>query len=197
MNEIIFNFLIHLNEFVSTYYIYSFCLFLIISTLYFTFSLPGGIIILLSSGFFFGFIGGFFLNIISICLGSLIFIIFSKTLLRGLFEKYYDKFSDKLSEYIKSSSYEYLILLRLIIGPPLLFQNICISLLNISKTKIFITSFIGFTPTMLLFSYLGSYGSNIIELKSFTITDIFTTEILIIFSLIILFIFFRIFFKKK
>jgi uncharacterized membrane protein YdjX (TVP38/TMEM64 family) len=196
MNEIIFNFLINLNEFVSTYYIYSFCLFFIISTLYFTFSLPGGIIILLSSGFFFGFIGGFFLNIISICLGSLIFIIFSKTLLRGFFEKYYVKFSDKLSTYIKSSSYEYLVLIRLIIGPPLLFQNICISLLNISKTKILITSFIGFAPLMLLFSYLGSHVSNIIELKAFTIADIFTSEIIIIFVLIISILFFRIFIKK-
>ena len=196
MNEIIFNFLINLNEFVSTYYIFSFCLFFIISTLYFTFSLPGGIIILLSSGFFFGFIGGFFLNIISICLGSLIFIIFSKTLIRGLFEKYYVKFSDKLSTYIKSSSYEYLILIRLIIGPPLLFQNICISLLNISKTKILITSFIGFAPLMLLFSYLGSHVSNIIELKAFTIADIFTSEIIIIFVLIISILFFRIFIKK-
>lgn len=196
MNEIIFNFLINLNEFVSTYYIYSFCLFFIISTLYFTFSLPGGVIILLSSGFFFGFIGGFFLNIISICLGSLIFIIFSKTLIKGLFEKYYVKFSDKLSTYIKSSSYEYLILIRLIIGPPLLFQNICISLLNISKTKILITSFIGFTPLMLLFSYLGSHVSNIIELKAFTIADIFTSEIIIIFVLIISILFFRIFIKK-
>ena len=196
MNEIIFNFLINLNEFVSTYYIFSFCIFFIISTLYFTFSLPGGIIILLSSGFFFGFIGGFFLNIISICFGSLIFIIFSKTLFRGLFEKYYVKFSDKLSKFIKSSSYEYLILIRLIIGPPLLFQNICISLLNISKTKIFITSFIGFTPLMLLFSYLGSHVSNIIELKAFTIADIFTSEIIIIFVLIISILFFRIFIKK-
>ena len=196
MNEIIFNFLINLNEFVSTYYIFSFCLFFIVSTLYFTFSLPGGIIILLSSGFFFGFIGGFFLNIISICLGSLIFIIFSKTLIKGLFEKYYVKFSDKLSTYIKSSSYEYLILIRLIIGPPLLFQNICISLLNISKTKILITSFIGFTPLMFLFSYLGSHVSNIIELKAFTIADIFTSEIIIIFVLIISILFFRIFIKK-
>ena len=196
MNEIIFNFLINLNEFVTTYYIYSFCLFFIISTFYFTFSLPGGIIILLSSGFFFGFIGGFFLNIISICLGSLIFIIFSKTLIKGLFEKYYVKFSDKLSTYIKSSSYEYLILIRLIIGPPLLFQNICISLLNISKTKILITSFFGFTPLMLLFSYLGSHVSNIIELKAFTIADIFTSEIIIIFVLIISILFFRIFIKK-
>ena len=185
-----------MNEFVSAYYIYSFFLFFIISTLYFTFSLPGGIIISLSSGFFFGFIGGFFLNIISICLGSLIFIIFSKTLIKGLFEKYYVLFSDKLSTYIKSSSYEYLILIRLIIGPPLLFQNICISLLNISKTKILITSFIGFAPLMLLFSYIGSHVSNIIELKSFTIADIFTSEIIIIFVLIILIISVRIFIKK-
>ena len=196
MNEIIFDFLINLNEFVSTYYIYSFCLFFIFSTLYFTFSLPGGIIILLSSGFFFGFIEGFFLNIISICLGSLIFIIFSKTLLRGLFEKYYVRFSDRLSKYINSSSYEYLILIRLIIGPPLLLQNICISLLNISKTKIFITTFIGFAPLMLLFSYLGSHVSNIIELKVFTIADIFTSEIIIIFVLIISILFFRVFIKK-
>ncbi|MBL6674706.1 MAG: VTT domain-containing protein [Alphaproteobacteria bacterium] len=196
MNEIIFNFLINLNEFISTYYIFSICVFFIISTLYFTFSLPGGMIILLSSGFFFGFIGGFFLNIISICLGSLIFIVFSKTLIKGLFEKYYIKFSDKLSTYIKSSSYEYLILIRLIIGPPLLFQNICISLLHISKTKILITSFIGFTPLMLLFSYLGSHVSNIIELKAFTIADIFTSEIIIIFVLIISILFFRIFIKK-
>ena len=197
MNEIIFNFLINLNEFVSTYYIFSFCIFFIISTLYFTFSLPGGIIILLSSGFFFGFTGGFFLNIISICFGSLIFIIFSKTLIKGLFENYYVLYSDKLSTYIKSSSYEYLILIRLIIGPPLLFQNICISLLDISKTKIFITSFIGFAPLMLLCSYLGSHFSNIIELKAFGITDIFTSEIIIIFGLIILFVLFRIFIKKK
>ena len=168
----------------------------LVLSLCFPFSLPGGIIILLSSGFFFGFIEGFLLNIISICLGSLIFIIFSKILLRCLFKKYYDKFSDKISKYIKSSSYEYLILLRLIIGPPLLFQNICISLLNISKTKILITSFIGFTPLMILFSYLGSHVSNIIELKAFTIADIFTSEIIIIFVLIISILFFRIFIKK-
>jgi hypothetical protein len=49
---------------------------------------------------------------------------------------------------------------------------------------------------MLLFSYLGSHVSNIIELKSFTIADIFTSEIIIIFVLIISIIFFRIFIKK-
>ena len=113
-----------------------------------------------------------------------------------MFEKYYIKFSDKLDNFIKNSSYEYLILIRLIIGPPLIFQNICISLLNISKTKIIISSVIGFTPLMLLFSYIGSYASNLIELKYFTLSNIFSSEILIMIGFLIFFIFLRIYLKK-
>jgi len=196
MTEIIYNILFNLTDFINNNYYSSFLLYFIISICFFTLSLPGGIIILISSGFFFGFLEGFIINILSISLGSLIFIIFSKTILSKLFEKYYNKYSDKLTDFIKNSSYEYLILLRLIIGPPLIFQNICISLLDISKTKILISSVIGFTPIMLLFSYFGSYASNLIELKAFTFSSIFTPEILITIGLFIFLIFLRIYFKK-
>ena len=196
MTEIIYNILFNLTDFINNNYYSSFLLYFIISICFFTLSLPGGIIILISSGFFFGFLEGFIINILSISFGSLIFIIFSKTILSKLFEKYYNKYSDKLTDFIKNSSYEYLILLRLIIGPPLIFQNICISLLNISKTKILISSVIGFTPIMLLFSYFGSYASNLIELKAFTFSSIFTPEILITIGLFIFLIFLRIYFKK-
>jgi uncharacterized membrane protein YdjX (TVP38/TMEM64 family) len=196
MTEIIYNILFNLTDFINNNYYSSFLLYFIISICFFTLSLPGGIIILISSGFFFGFLEGFIINILSISLGSLIFIIFSKTILSKLFEKYYNKYSDKLTDFIKNSSYEYLILLRLIIGPPLIFQNICISLLNISKTKILISSVIGFTPSMLLFSYFGSYASNLIELKVFTFSSIFSPEILIIIGLFIFLIILRIYFKK-
>jgi len=196
MTEIIYNILFNLTDFINDNYYYSFLLYFIISICFFTLSLPGGMIILISSGFFFGFFGGFLINILSISFGSLIFIIFSKTILSKLFEKYYIKFSDKLDNFIKNSSYEYLILIRLIIGPPLIFQNICISLLDISKIKIFISTLIGFSPLMLLFSYTGSYASNLIELKSFTFSNIFSSEILIILFSLILLIFLRIYFKK-
>ena len=196
MTEIIYNILFNLTDFINNNYYFSFLLYFIISICFFTLSLPGGIIISISSGFFFGFLEGFIINILSISFGSLIFIIFSKTILSKLFEKYYNKYSDKLTDFIKNSSYEYLILLRLIIGPPLIFQNICISLLNISKTKILISSVIGFTPIMLLFSYFGSYASNLIELKAFTFSSIFTPEILITIGLFIFLIFLRIYFKK-
>ena len=196
MTEIIYNILFNLTDLINNNYYYSFLLYFIISICFFTLSLPGGIIILISSGFFFGFLEGFIINILSISFGSLIFIIFSKTILRKLFEKYYNKFSNKLTDFVKDSSYEYLILLRLVIGPPLIFQNICISLLNISKTKILFSSVIGFTPTMLLFSYFGSYVSNLIELKTFTFSSIFSSEILIIIGLFIFLIILRIYFKK-
>ena len=196
MTEIIFNILLNLTEFINNNYYYSFLLYLIISICFFTFSLPGGMIILISSGFFFGFLEGFIINLLSISFGSLIFIIFSKNILSKLFEKYYIKFSDKLNNYIKNSSYEYLILLRLVIGTPLIFQNICIALLNISKTKIFISSVIGFSPIMLLCSYIGSYASNLVELKSITFSDIFSPKILIIISFLIFLILLRIYYKK-
>ena len=196
MTEIIFNILFNVADFINNNYYYSFLLYFIISICFFALSLPGGIIISISSGFFFGFIGGFIINIFSVTFGSLIFIILSKTLLSKLFEKYYLKFSDKLTNFVKNSSYEYLILLRLVIGPPLMFQNICISLLNISKTKILISTFIGFTPLMLLFSYIGSYASNLIELKSFTFSSIFSPEISFTIGLLIFLIVLRIYFKK-
>lgn len=196
MTDIIFNILLNLTEFVNNNYFYSFLLYFIISICFFALSLPGGMIIVIGSGFFFGFFEGFLLNIFSISFGSLLFIIFSKTILKNLFQKYYIKFSDQLNNIIKNSSYEYLILLRLLIGPPLILQNICISLLNISKTKILISTFIGFTPLMLLFSYAGSYASNLIELKSMTFSNILTPEILFIIGLLIFLIILRIYFKK-
>ena len=196
MTEIIYNILFNLTDFINDNYYYSFLLYFIISICFFTLSLPGGMIILISSGFFFGFFGGFLINIFSISFGSLLFIVLSKTILQKLFQKYYIKFSDQLNDFIKNSSYEYLILLRLLIGSPLILQNICISLLNISKTKTFISSVIGFTPLMLLLSYAGSYASNLIELKSLTFSNILTQEILFIIFLLIFLILLRIYFKK-
>ena len=196
MTEIILNILFSIANFINENYYYSFLIYLVLSICFFSLSLPGGMIISISSGFFFGFIEGFIINILSITTGSLIFIVFSKTLFSKLFKNYYDKFSDKMFNYIKKSSYEYLILIRLIIGPPLIFQNLCISLLDISKTKIFITSFIGFSPLMLLFSYIGSIALNLLDLKSYTVFDIFSLEVLFLIVILIILLLLKIYFKK-
>ena len=196
MNDIIFNIILSVNNFIELHFYLSFVIYFLISLIFFTFSLPGGVIISLSSGFFFGVIYGFFINVFSASFGSLIFIILSKSILKKLFQKYYIKYSEKLSSFIKKSSFEYLILIRLIFGTPLIFQNICISILNVSNFKIFISSIIGFTPYMLLFSYIGSYASNIFELKDFNVSEIFSLEIILILLILIFLIIIKILIKK-
>ncbi len=196
MSEFIFNIILSLNNFINIYYFYSFIIYFLLALIFFTFSLPGGLLITLASGFFFGFIPGFIINICSASLGSLIFILFSKTILKKLFDKYYEKYSKKISDYIKNSSFEYLILIRLIIGPPLIFQNVCISMMNVSNLKILLSSIVGFSPLMLLFSYTGSYASNVIILKELSFSNIFSLEIIIILIIIISLTILRIFYKK-
>ena len=196
MTDFIFDIILSINNFINTYYIFSFIIYFIFSIVFFMFSLPGGLIVLMGSGFFFGFLNGFLINITSISLGSLIFITFSNNLFKKLFNKAYNKYSKKISGYISSSSYEYLILIRLVVGPPLIFQNLCISLLDISKTKILISSVIGFSPLMFVFSYSGNHASNIIQLKEFTLSKLISFEILLVLIFLIILTLIKIFFKK-
>ena len=171
-----------------------FCFFLII---YNSFSLPGNLLFFLSSGFFFNLYIGFLINILSIVIGSLNFFIFSKFFFKTFLSKFYNKYSNKITKIIKNSSYEYLILLRLISLFPLMVQNICLSILNISKTKFIITTFIGFIPIMFLAAFIGNEISNFVELNNFKMKDLFSSNFLLIILLLISIIILRIFFKKK
>ena len=162
---------------------------------YFFLSLPGGLVVTLSSGFFFGFYVGFLINILSITIGSLLFTIVSKYFFLEFFNNYLLKYTKKLNNIIKQSSYEYLILIRLTFGVPLIIQNLFISTLEISKIKFITSSILGFTPYFLIFSYTGDKISNLLEVKSFSFKNIFSTEILFILVIIIVLILFRILYK--
>ena len=60
-------------------------------------------------------------------------------------------------------------------------QNLFLSTLNISKTKFIISSFIGFTPYFLLFSFIGNQFSDLIEVKEFQLSNILSFELILIF----------------
>ena len=197
MIDVIFNFLIQFDLLIKNNLELSLILYFLFSFLFFAFSLPGGLIIILASSFFFGFITGFIINITTIVLGSLCFFLFFKNLFKKYFNKQIEKFSDKLNKIIKKSSFEYLVLLRLIFGVPLFVQNLFLSTLNISKTKFIISSFIGFTPYFLLFSFIGNQFSDLIEVKEFQLSNILSFELILIFLLLIFFLLLRIFFKLK
>ena len=197
MIDVIFNFLIQFDLLIKNNLELSLILYFLFSFLFFTFSLPGSLIIILASSFFFGFITGFIINITTIVLGSLCFFLFFKNIFKKYFNKQIEKFSDTLNKIIKKSSFEYLVLLRLIFGVPLFVQNLFLSTLNISKTKFIISSFIGFTPYFLLFSFIGNQFSDLIEVKEFQLSNILSFELILIFLLLIIFLLLRIFFKFK
>jgi len=197
MIDVIFNFLIQFDLLIKNNLELSLILYFLFSFLFFTFSLPGSLIIILASSFFFGFITGFIINITTIVLGSLCFFLFFKNIFKKYFNKQIEKFSDKLNKIIKKSSFEYLVLLRLVIGVPLFVQNLFLSTLNISKSKFLISSFIGFTPYFLLFSFIGNQFSDLIEVKEFQLSNILSFELILIFLLLIIFLLLRIFFKFK
>ena len=197
MIDVIFNFLIQFDLLIKNNLELSLILYFLFSFLFFTFSLPGSLIIILASSFFFGFITGFIINITTIVLGSLCFFLFFKNIFKKYFNKQIEKFSDKLNKIIKKSSFEYLVLLRLVFGVPLFVQNLFLSTLNISKTKFIISSFIGFTPYFLLFSFIGNQFSDLIEVKEFQLSNILSFELILIFLILIIFLLIRIFFKFK
>ena len=197
MIDVIFNFLIQFDLLIKNNFELSLILYFLFSFLFFTFSIPGSLIIILASSFFFGFITGFIINITTIVLGSLCFFLFFKNLFKKYFNKQIEKFSDKLNTIIKKSSFEYLVLLRLIFGVPLFVQNLFLSTLKISKTKFIISSFIGFTPYFLLFSFIGNQFSDLIEVKKFQLSNILSFGLILIFLILIIFLLIRIFFKFK
>ena len=197
MIDVIFNFLIQFDLLIKNNLELSLILYFLFSFLFFTFSLPGSLIIILASSFFFGFITGFIINITTIVLGSLCFFLFFKNIFKKYFNKQIEKFSNKLNTIIKKSSFEYLVLLRLIFGVPLFVQNLFLSTLNISKTKFIISSFIGFTPYFLFFSFIGNQFSDLIEVKEFQLSNILSFELILIFLILIIFLLIRIFFKFK
>ncbi|MDC3056220.1 VTT domain-containing protein [Pelagibacteraceae bacterium] len=197
MIDVIFNFLLQFDLLIKNNLELSLILYFLFSFLFFTFSLPGSLIIILASSFFFGFITGFIINITTIVLGSLCFFLFFKNIFKKYINKQMEKFSDKLNKIIKKSSFEYLVLLRLIFGVPLFVQNLFLSTLNISKTKFIISSFIGFTPYFLLFSFIGNQFSDLIEVKEFQLSNILSFELILIFIIIIIFLLLRIFLKVK
>ena len=133
----------------------------------------------------------------SILIGSYFFVFFAKSFFKNFFDRLYVKFSKKLNKLIKHSSYEYLIIIRLIQGTPLFIQNLCLSFLNISKAKFIITSFVGFSPAIFIFTYLGSKLLKAYEIKNITYNDIFSNEFIFILIFFILFLIFRIIYNYK
>ena len=190
-------FLDFLNTYINANFNFSIFIFFIFLLVYNMFSIPGNLIFVASAGYFFGIYIGYIISILSIVLGSLIFFTVSKLLLKKIFINIYNKYSLKIHRYISNSSIEYLIMFRMIPGPPLMIQNVCLSILKIHSFKFILTSFIGFSPIIFIAVYYGSKIKSYESIKNITMNSIISRDVLIFIALVIFFLSLRIVFKKK
>ena len=161
------------------------------------FSSPGLLIFTTMSGYLFGIYYGFFISILSITFGSLLFFILSKIFFKYFFIEYYKKYAQNINKYISHSTLEYLIIFRLVPGLPLMVQNMILSLLDISKFNFLLATFIGFTPILFTSVIIGNKIKNIQLIKEISSHDLFTWDIVLIVSVLILLLILKIKFKKN
>ena len=195
--EFLYLFIDYINLNIKFNFFYTFLIFFIFLIIYNSICLPGNIILFISAGYFFGIYLGFILSIFSIVFGSFFFFLFSSILIKRFPLKMINKYSNKIDLYIKNTSFEYLIIFRIIPGLPLILQNLFLSILHIKKITFLFSSLIGFTPFVFVTVYIGSELRDINNLDSISFSDIFSFKFLLFISLLIFFLFFRVFLKRK
>ena len=171
--------LIELNFF------YSLLLFSFFIFFYSALSLPGMLIFIVFAGYVFGLFWGFLICVISATLGSFCFFIVSQHVLSKYFSRIYSKYSNQINLYIKKSTFEYLIIFRIIPGPPLMLQNFFLSMLKISNYKFIFSTFIGLFPVMFFSIYLGNKIKDLGTISNISSSDIFTWDLILTIMLFI------------
>ena len=185
------------SNWIEINYYFSIFIFFIFIILYSTFSLPGLLLFWVFGGFAFGIIISFIICLISSTIGCFCFFILSKYFLNIFFKKKYKKYVSKIDDFIENSSLEYLIIFRLIIGPPLMLQNLILSFLEISSFRFILSTFIGLFPMVLFSTLIGNKLNNLASVNDISFKNIFTLDLLIILLSLILLISTRIYFKKR
>ena len=195
--EILLNFLVYIELNVENNYILTFLFFFIFLIFYNSFSIPGNIVFMASAGYFFGTYIGYVISISALVFGSLIFFSFSHYFIKIIFPQLIDKYTFNLQNYISDSSMEYLIIFRIIPGPPLFLQNLLLSFLNINKINFIISTFVGLSPIAFVSVFIGNQLKDIDNIKNLSLIDIFSFKFLLFIFCLLIFLLIKIFYNKK
>ena len=184
-------------KYVDENFFYSIFIFYLLFFILLFFFLPIASIMVIFSSYLFGMLTAIFLSVIVVTLGGLsnIFI-----LRRLTFEKIFNqakRFSEKIKKKIKGNEIQYFAALRFI-PMPFVIQNAILTMLNISQLKFIISTILGITPWMIIYSLAGFKLKELINLnENITIEDILNYENFFILGLFFLLIFLSTYLKKK
>ena len=157
--------------------------------------------VLIISGILFGQWIGTFISVVSISVGTLILysigIFFFRDLVKSILEKKFEKYITLF----KKNEFFYFFIYRFIggLGVPFGLQNLIPVLFDMKKINYFLSSFLGFIPSMFIMNTMGAGLNSYIEsAQNFSMIDlIFTPEIYLPIVGILILILIGFFLKKK
>lgn len=194
----LFNYLEIIQNYISNYFLFSFCIFIFSYFLFIICNFPASSLLSLIGGFFYGtWVGGIGI-ILASTTGSFVTFLVAKIF-------FHDYISQKLlhkypfiNKYFQQNELEIMFLIRLIPGIPFFAQNWILAGLGANNFKFFFTTLIGISPWAIIFASIGK-GLEEIFLKDQTLSFslIAKPEYLIPLCIILLLIIFSLIFKKK
>ena len=126
-------------------------------------NIPGSSIKAILAGIFFGWHQGAIMMILSITIGSYISIKFYGFFFKIMFQKNkIHKLSKRINLDINNPSFILLVFLRLATVIPLIIQNMIISTLRIKKIPLLLSTLIGVSPILIIYTYIGNFFSTVI-----------------------------------
>jgi len=182
---------------ISENFISSIISFYLIFFIFIFFFLPMTSIMVVFSSYLFGTLPTIFLSLLIVTSGGLSNVFLLKKLTFEKIFKKAERFAKRIKTKIHGNEIQYLILLRFI-PMPYIIQNAILVLLNTSRTKFIISTILGVSPYMVIYSLAGFKLKELINLNNeIRMEDVLNYENFLIIGLFILLIFLSIYLKKK
>ena len=188
-SDILLNFLTNsdkqINYFLNENYFLSIFLVFIVLVLSIVLNIPGNSLKAIFIGFYYGAYIGSILIIFAITLGSFLFYLLNRKIVKSVnFPK--TNYEIFLTQYFKNNySWFYLIGLRIIPIIPLPIQNVLISTVDVSKYKFLMTTLLGISPLLIIYTLIGNQISSVMSIKVLNINDMITSNVILLFVLIL------------
>lgn len=140
---------------VQEHYIATVCMFVAISATLIALTLPITGPVGIMAGFIFGLWAGFIYSMIAIFFGTLVsFMVIRHALSHIVREKYQEKLDD-FTDRVHKYGYSYLISLQLLTVVPFFVINTLAALAGVNLSTFMVTTMIGSTPIMLIYTFAG------------------------------------------
>ena len=155
-----------LTEFRDANYLVAVVLFILVYTLFVAFSVPGGLLLSLTGGFFFATFPGVFYNMVGATLGASAIFLAARwgfgANLAAILENS-EGLVKKIKDGVDDNQWSMLFLIRLVPGVPFFLANLVPSFLDVPLRRFVISTFLGIFPGALVFTSIGAGLGDIFE----------------------------------